>query len=92
MQTVTVRNITSKPIPGPLSLVLDDLSENALLVNATDYTLYLEPLFSPCINVDVGSDQVLSPGEKATVILRFVNLSKTAIHYRVRVLAGAGPR
>jgi hypothetical protein len=92
VQTVTLKNISSNPIQGTVSLVLDSLSSNAELFNATGYTSFVAPLNSPYININVGSDGVLSPGESATVILEFKNPANRGITYTTRVLAGPGER
>lgn len=91
-QMVTLQNTSNTPIQGSVSLVLDNLSRNAYLFNATDYTNCVAPLDSPYINVNVGSDGVFSPGEKVTVILEFQNPSNRLITYTTRVLAGPGER
>ncbi len=88
VQQVTLKNISSNPIQGPVSLVLDNLSSNAELFNRTGYTRS----GSPYINVNVGSDNVFSPGESAFVILDFKNPSNRGITYTTRVLAGPGER
>jgi hypothetical protein len=92
VQTVTLNNVSDCPIQGPMSLVLDNLSSNAALFNATGYTNCVPPLDSPYINVNVGSDNVLSPGESVTVVLDFQNPSNRGITYNTRVLAGPGAR
>jgi hypothetical protein len=91
-QIVTIKNKGNSPIAGPLSLVLDQLSPNATLFNATGRTANAAPLGSPFINLDVGSDNVLSPNEAVKVLLEFTNPSGNRITYRARVLAGEGAR
>ena len=91
-QTVTIKNKSGTPIQGPLSLVLDQLSPNATLFNATGRTANAAPLGSPFIVVNVGDDNVLSPNEAVKVLLEFTNPSGNRITYRARILAGEGAR
>jgi hypothetical protein len=91
-QIMTIKNKGGTPIQGPLSLVLDQLSPNATLFNASGRTMNIAPLGSPFINVNVGGDNVLSPGETVRVMLEFTNPSGNRITYRARVLAGEGAR
>ena len=90
VQTVTIKNISSNAISGPVSLVLDSLSINAALFNKSGVTTRVPPLGSPYINVNVGSDGVLNPGERATIVLEFTNPTNRGITYLTRVLAGGG--
>lgn len=79
-------------VSGPVSFVLDSLSTNATLFNATGTTACATPSGSPYINVNVGTDSVFSPRERATVTLEFTNPSGQAVTYTTRVLTGAGNR
>jgi hypothetical protein len=88
-QTVTIKNISAATIIGPLSLVLDSLSSNASLFNATGATDTLElPAGSPYLNASVN----LAAGQNTAFSLQFTDPSHTAITYNTRVLAGPGPR
>jgi CSLREA domain-containing protein len=88
-QTVTVTNVSAAAITGPISLVLDGLSANAALFNATGLTDSLDPpAGSPYLN----SAASLAPGQSAMFALQFTDLTKTAITYGTRVLAGPGAR
>jgi hypothetical protein len=91
-QIVTLRNTGTAPLQGPVSLVLDNLSSNATLYTKTGVTTCAAPTGSPYQDVNVGADQVLSPGESATAALEFINPSNQGITYGTRVLAGAGTR
>ena len=99
-QVLTIKNTSSIPITAPISLVLDNLSSSFPLFDelVTGHTACAAPLNSPFVNVDVGSDGVLSPGESATVTLQFIRSPGTPrgtsypINYATRVLAGAGER
>ena len=88
-QTVTVTNISINTITGPVSLVLDSLSPNAMLFNATGVTDALElPAGSPYLNSVV----TLAPGQNTSFALQFADPSHAAISYSTRVLAGPGAR
>jgi hypothetical protein len=88
-QTVTVTNNSSSTITGPLSLVLDSLSANAALFNATGVTdSSAPPSGSPYLN----SAGDLAPGQSATFALQFTDPTRATITYNTRVLAGSGAR
>jgi hypothetical protein len=87
VQTITLKN-GDGAAPGPLSLVLDNLTSNTTLINATGMTSCASPSGSPYINVDVGSDVSFTPRERIRVVLEF---SQPAT-YTTRVLAGGGTR
>jgi hypothetical protein len=88
-QTVTITNTSSATIIGPISLVLDSLSANASLSNATGSLNVLGPPDSPYINVAGGN---LAPGQNTSITLQFADPTRAAISYATRVLAGPGPR
>lgn len=90
-RTVTMKN-SDGAVAGPVSLVLDSLSANVSLFNATGTTICAAPLGSPYINLDVGTNALFSPRERATVMLEFTSSSGQAITYTARVLAGSGDR
>jgi hypothetical protein len=92
VQTVTLRNTSSSPITGPVSLVLDNLSSNATLFNTSGVTACAAPTGSSYVNISVGADNILSAGERARVTLEFVNSSNQGITYTTRVLAGSETR
>ena len=88
-QTVMVTNNSASTITGPLSLVLDSLSANATLFNATGTTDTLElPAGSPYLNANVN----LNAGQNTSFVLQFADPTHAAINYSTRVLAGAGAR
>ena len=88
-QTVTVTNNSATTVTGPLSLVLDSLSANATLFNATGTTDTLElPAGSPYLNTNVN----LAAGQNTSFVLQFADPSHAAITYNTRVLAGPGLR
>jgi CSLREA domain-containing protein len=86
-QTVTLTNNSVSAISGPVSLVLEGLSSNASLFNATGNTTCAAPLGSPYINVTTGS---VAPGASVSVVLQFKDPTKATITYSTGVLAGSG--
>ena len=88
-ETVTLTNTSANTIMGPLALVLDGLSANATLFNATGTTDTLElPAGSPYLN----SGATPAPGQNTSFALQFTNPTRAAITYIPRVLAGPGAR
>ena len=86
VQTVTVKNIGSVPVAGPISLALDGLSAGTSLANATGTTANNAPSGSPYLTVTSGS---LAPGASASVALQFVKPASGGINYVARTIAGA---
>lgn len=89
---VTVANSSSAALQGPISLVLDDLSANATLFNASGVTAEATPAGSPFINLNLGTASALNPDGSVSVTLEFVDPAMQAITYTPRVLAGSGSR
>lgn len=87
-QSVTVTNNTVNPISGPISLVLDNLSSNASLFNASGVTSSALPAGSSYVN----STATLSPGQSVSIVLQFTDPTKAGITYTPRILAGAAVR
>jgi hypothetical protein len=92
LQKVTLRNTSSGPIAGPLSLVLDSLSAGVSVVGQAGITGCTTPTGSPYVLVDVGADGLLSARERASVEIEFTNPGAALISYAPRVLAGPGGR
>ena len=69
VQTVTLRNNSAVTIAGPVSLVLDKLSPNVMLYNATGNTALVLPANSPYINASTA----LAPGQSVALQLQFTN-------------------
>lgn len=90
-QTVTLKN-GDGAASGPVSLVLDALSSNATLFASAGTTSCTSPAGSPYVNVDVGTDALFSPRERAAITLEFVNPTGQPVTYTTRVLTGAGSR
>ena len=74
--------------PGHI-VVLDNLSANASLFNASGTTACVTPSGRPYVNVDVRNNGVFATRERAVVTLEFTNPSGEAITYTPLVLAGA---
>jgi hypothetical protein len=89
-QKITLQNIGSNFIAGPISVALDNLSGNATLANATGATNCAGPASSPYINLDLGSG--LAPGAAVSVVLQFTRTGSAGITYNTRVLGGSGGR
>ena len=88
-QTVVLTNYSASIITGPISLVLDSLSANATLLNATGTTDSLEsPAGSPYLSANVN----LAPGQTTSLALQFTDPTHGTITYDTRVLAGPGAR
>jgi TolB protein len=95
--TVTVTNKSTTNIQGPVSLVIDYLSDYGItLANKSGVTTCAAPLGSPYINLNVGSDGVLKRNEKVTVTLISDPTDKKngppSPRVQPRVLAGNGTR
>lgn len=93
VQVVTLKNISPNPVQGQLWLVLYDLSKNATLANTPQFkTECIGPLGSPYLKLEIGTDNMLTPGESMTVVLEFTNPSNQGITYNTRLLAGKKDR
>jgi hypothetical protein len=76
-------------IVGPISLVLDSLSANVTLFNASGITDSLAPpANSPYLNANLN----LGPGQSVSFSLQSTDPAYTAIPFNTRVLAGPGAR
>ena len=87
IQADTLTNNSASAIAGPIYLVLDNLSANVSLANATGVTANVAPLGSPFITV-VTSSGSLAPGAQVSINLLFNDPPKSPITYNTRVLAG----
>lgn len=88
-QSVTLQNNSATTLPSPISLVLDSLSADATLSNASGTTDAFQP---PAGSSYINASTSLAPAQKVTVTLQFTDATKGAISYNTRVLAGAGQR
>ena len=84
-QQVTLTNNGSMAIAGPQALVLDSLSSNTSLVNATGVTANNAPTGSPFLSASGD----LAPGASVTVSLLFSKPTSGAITYSARTVSGA---
>lgn len=82
---VRIQNTGSVAVPGPLYLVLDNLSSNATLVNAAGTTAVLAPLGSPYVLVNLDGNS-LAPGDSAVAELNFSDPTLQPISYTTRIL------
>jgi hypothetical protein len=88
VQTVTLRNNAAATITGPISLVLDKLSPNVALYNASGTTALVLPAGSPYVNASTN----LATGQSVALQLQFTNPGNVVFSYDARVLAGPGSR
>jgi hypothetical protein len=85
-QRLTLTNVSSTTLSGPFFVVLDDMSANATLANASG-TIGTGPSGSPYVLVP-GSSGVLSPGASLSVVLQISNPTNSPIAYSPRLLNG----
>ena len=89
-QAITLRNVSGQSLPMPLTLVVDGLSAQTVLVGANGRTLQALPAGSPYINL---KSTPLSPGASETVVLEWASSTPVIkIPYTLRLLAGVGKR
>ena len=86
-QTDILMNNGASALAGPIYFVLDNLSANAHLSNATGTTTLVPPIGSPYITV-VPQGGMLAPGASVSVNLQFVDPSFAPISYNTTVLQG----
>ena len=91
-EDVVISNDGDTPIAYPLWLVLDNLSSNAMLLNADGATAVLAPLGSPYVNIrngdgDSDRDDYLGSHHSKHVVLEFLDPGAAAIGYDTRVLS-----
>lgn len=72
--TVTVSNIGTTAIAGPIQIVMDSLTSGVTLVNASS-------TFGGFPYITVPGVNSLAPGQSATVSVQFMNPSFTAIYF-----------
>jgi len=89
VQTVKLTNVSATTIAGPISLALDNLTADVVLVGASGTTSLMLPAGSSYINAATTS---LAPGQSVTLQLQFTNSGNVAFSYDPRVLAGPGSR
>jgi hypothetical protein len=85
-QQVTIQNLSSAAISGPVYLVIDSLSSNATFTNATGTTANNPPA-SPYVLLP-GTSGGLALGASASVTLQFADPTNGNITYDTRVLNG----
>jgi hypothetical protein len=87
LQTLTLTNSGTAAIAAPLYLVLDDLSSNANLSNASGTTSCTSSGNPYILTSQTGS---LAPAQSVTVQLQFANPTEASITYTTQILSGAG--
>ncbi len=88
VQQLTLKNTGPSAIAGPVAVAIDNLSATTTLFNKTGITSCATPA-SPYVIVNIGADNMLSQGERATVVLEFNHPTNGHILMNTRVLAGA---
>jgi hypothetical protein len=88
IQSVIVKNTTTSPIVGPITLVLDKLTKGVVLSNSagSTTTAVLGTVGSPYLT----NSGTLAPSGTTTFTLTFSDPTLAAVTYQSRVLAGAG--
>jgi hypothetical protein len=81
-QQVTITNSAATAVPGPLFMVLDNLSSNASLATANGITTNA-PFGEPYVTFP-GTSAGLAPGASATVVLEFTDPTNAAISFAPR--------
>jgi hypothetical protein len=80
-------NLGGAAVIGPAYLVLDQVSSNATLINASGTTANLSPVGSSYIKV-LGAGELLAPGASIRLVLQFQVSQAGGISYQDRVFAG----
>ncbi len=92
-QKLTLTNTDNATVFGPISLALDNLSGNANLLLSSGTTTCTAPQNSPYIDTTIDTSVAgLAPGASVSLVLQFVNPTRTAINYTPRVLSTSGMR
>ena len=98
VQSVTLKNIGGQSLNLPLSLILDNLSNNAALFNASGATSVTSLPSGSSFYINAPLTSPLAPGQSVTVGLTFIdttdqpNPQAASISYNPRVIAGANGR
>ena len=79
---MTITNNNATALSGPFYLVLDSLSVNATLANASGNT----SVYTPVSSYITVPGATLAPGASASVTLQFNNPTNAAITYTPRTL------
>ena len=80
--TVTLTNISSSAISGPLQIVFTGMPANVTLVNATSNLSGTPYLTVPAV-------ASLAPGQSATVSVQFKNPSNATINFTPAIYSGS---
>jgi hypothetical protein len=87
-QTVTLRNVSGRPIDSPLVLLLGGLSRRIKLLNGTGFGGRGHRPFLAIKGL--GANNVLAPGGSVTVALRFSGPASASAHFHPFIMAGIG--
>lgn len=90
MSMVTLTNVSGKPIPGPISLVLYP-GVNVSMANATGTTCVTTPSGREFLNVPMPG-LALEPQQTLETVLEFDHEEGAGLSFTTKVLAGVGER
>jgi hypothetical protein len=88
MSSVVITNISTAPIPGPLSLVIQ-VDADTKLIGAEGETCRVQPPGTPFVGVSMDA---LAPGASLRQTLKFWNQTGNRFEPTVRLVAGPGVR
>lgn len=92
-QKLTLTNTSQVTLFGPISLALDNLSGNASMYLSSGTTLCTFPQNSSYVDTRINTSVAgLAPGASVSLVLQFVNPTKSRISYSTRVLTTSGMR
>jgi hypothetical protein len=88
-QTITVTNLGTATIPGPISVALDGLNAKVTLTNAAGTTFYTGP---GSVYANVSNSDLAAGATTSSFTLTFSNPKLVAIKFKGRVLGTSAPR
>jgi hypothetical protein len=86
VQSITLTNISGKPIQGPLYIGAGTLPEGVSMAGAQHATA-----MGPLLTVPLDKAGLLKAGERCVTVLRFDNRENKPIQYRLRVFQKSAP-
>lgn len=91
VQTLTLRNTTSAPLPAPMVLVIKGLTPGVTLVGKSGLTGTIAPVGSPYLLVPLpGEGLSLPAGGSVAFTLNFLNIDRLTIDYTPDVVVTSG--
>jgi uncharacterized delta-60 repeat protein len=89
-QKVTIRNLGSEAVWGPLTLILEGLKPKVKVRHRSGITRHLAPIGSPFMTIVPGPKDQLAGHGMVILVVRFSDPLDLPIHYRPLVVAGFG--